>query len=288
MPVMDGHEATVQIRADARFDRLPIVAMTAHAMQEERDRCKREGMSDHLTKPIDPQTLYHCVERWASRALDQAAPRLGAEAAKLDLAVEGLNVPQGLARVAGKHQLYLSLLGQFTENFANWQAVLQAALENEQWHEAERQAHTLKGVAANIGAEQVAELSAALELACRQQHPQAVLLARLAALTDPLATLLGNLVRELAARAETAAEVSVVDPAVLAALLPQLDALLAASDAAGLHLFDENRSILVASLGEAYATIAKQVHNFDFDTAREALRAAFPDVLSPRADPVAA
>ncbi len=64
MPVMDGHEATATIRQDARFDALPIVAMTAHVMPEERDRCLAEGMADHIGKPLDPARLGAVLARY--------------------------------------------------------------------------------------------------------------------------------------------------------------------------------------------------------------------------------
>ena len=67
MPVMDGHEATREIRSDPRYDSLPIVAMTAQAMAEEREQCLAEGMNDHITKPIDPDLLYRTVLAFAGQ-----------------------------------------------------------------------------------------------------------------------------------------------------------------------------------------------------------------------------
>jgi two-component system sensor histidine kinase/response regulator len=64
MPVMDGLEATRIIRADSRFDQLPIVAMTANAMAEDRDRCLEAGMNDHIAKPIDPDLLFGALISW--------------------------------------------------------------------------------------------------------------------------------------------------------------------------------------------------------------------------------
>ena len=64
MPVMDGIEATRIIRADSRFDRLPIVAMTANAMAVDRERCLEAGMNDHIPKPIDPDQLFGALSRW--------------------------------------------------------------------------------------------------------------------------------------------------------------------------------------------------------------------------------
>ncbi len=62
MPEMDGYQATAKLRADARFKALPIIAMTAHATIEERQRCLAAGMNDHISKPIDPG---NCSKRWA-------------------------------------------------------------------------------------------------------------------------------------------------------------------------------------------------------------------------------
>ena len=64
MPEMDGFTATRLLRADPRFDDLPIVAMTAHALVEERERCLQAGMNDHVTKPIDPDALFAAFARW--------------------------------------------------------------------------------------------------------------------------------------------------------------------------------------------------------------------------------
>ena len=77
MPEMDGYEATAKIRADAHFDALPIIAMTAHATVEERERCLAAGMNDHISKPIDPTVLYDTVARYYRPVPVVAPPRVG-------------------------------------------------------------------------------------------------------------------------------------------------------------------------------------------------------------------
>ena len=83
MPEMDGYEAVAAIRAQSQFDALPVIAMTAHAMAEERDKCLAAGMNDHITKPIDPQTLFRTVRRWvkvtaaAAATTARPAPEIG-------------------------------------------------------------------------------------------------------------------------------------------------------------------------------------------------------------------
>ena len=76
MPNMDGHEATIEIRQDQQFKDLPIIAMTAHALATEWDKCLASGMNDHVTKPIDPIALIEVVRNWVRpRNLDDSGAR---------------------------------------------------------------------------------------------------------------------------------------------------------------------------------------------------------------------
>ena len=73
MPEMDGYQATAKLRSDARFSTLPIIAMTAHATIEERQRCLAAGMNDHISKPIDPAKLFETVGRFYKARQPRAA-----------------------------------------------------------------------------------------------------------------------------------------------------------------------------------------------------------------------
>src|SRR6202030_3967280 len=145
MPVMDGHEATREIRSDPRYDSLPIIAMTAQAMAEERDQCLAEGMNDHITKPIDPDLLYRTVLAFAGQ---RVVPRAGAD---------------GLHRVAGNLRLYRAMLQQYAEDQAETPAALRAALAAGDAKTAERLAHTLQGVSATLGIKPASEAGGGVE-----------------------------------------------------------------------------------------------------------------------------
>jgi CheY-like chemotaxis protein len=149
MPEMDGYQATTKIRSDARFAALPIIAMTAHATMEERQRCLAAGMNDHISKPIDPALLFETVGRFykptagldlgspghsasepplpseklkPARSLVAAAdePTEKSHADELEIpTVEGLNSAEGLLRVAGNKKLYGKLLRQFSNTEAD-------------------------------------------------------------------------------------------------------------------------------------------------------------------------
>src|SRR6185295_16735560 len=124
MPVLDGYETTKRLRADGRYSSLPIVAMTAHVMMEEQERCLALGMRGHIGKPIDPDELHRVVSSFCRRdpvAKAQTPAKPGepllktvpfqpkkAEApAEEDLpAVGGLDAKAGLARTRGNKKLY--------------------------------------------------------------------------------------------------------------------------------------------------------------------------------------
>jgi two-component system sensor histidine kinase/response regulator len=177
MPVMDGYQATAKMRADPRLSSLPIIAMTAHATLEERQRCLSAGMNDHIAKPIDPASLYHTVERFyapVERAADQAQPSNRAttqdpapgDSAGLPV-VANLDTTTGLARVGGNRKLYLKLLREFVEQQGPAVEQIGEALARGDHALAERLAHTLKGLAGSIGAERVQAAAGVLEQAIR-------------------------------------------------------------------------------------------------------------------------
>jgi two-component system sensor histidine kinase/response regulator len=187
MPEMDGYQATAKLRAVPRFRALPIIAMTAHATIEERQRCLDAGMNDHISKPIEPEALFETVSRYIRQAAlsnggnggdkplagEPAAealvsqPRLAPTvSAELELPlVEGLNAEEGLRRVAGNRKLYLKLLRQFVVEQAEVPSRIAHCLAGGDHATAERLAHTLKGVAGNLGAGTVQKAAAELEKA---------------------------------------------------------------------------------------------------------------------------
>jgi len=202
MPEMDGYQATAKLRSDARFAALPIIAMTAHATVEERQRCLASGMNDHIAKPIDPGNLFETVARFYKPA-DVAAPadsgagadtRQGPAGESYDVpSIAALDTKDGLMRVGGNRTLYLKLLRQFIDQQGPAVEQITDALSSGDVERAERLAHSLRGVAGNIGAAPVRFAAGALEkLIHDRAEPKDV-----DAATRELAAHLGPLVAEL-------------------------------------------------------------------------------------------
>ncbi len=293
MPIMDGHQATITIRDDAQFAALPIIAMTAHASNEERDRCLAEGMNDHISKPISPAILFETLEKYyapsraaavraARAAAVAAAPAVAAESAPAVPAVvaeelpriEGLQVDEGLARVAGNTKLYLKLLRQFVVQEADAGARIGACLSTGDRRTAERLAHTVKGVAGSLGAGAVQAAGAVLEKAIGD----GVDAERCAPLCDALAHELTTLIARLgpayaaAPVAVAAAPAAPFDPVTGRPIVERMLERLANFDADAAEDLDTHRDVFRALLGdEGFATFEGHVQGYALGDAHDAL-----------------
>ncbi len=166
MPEMDGHEATLTIRADSRFNELPIIAMTAHALQDERALCLSEGMNDHLAKPIDPELFYKLLTHYLGHRLTGHNQQVQQHTDALP-DIDGLDSKSALQRINGNQTFYRQLLQQYCREQGDAVMRIKQVL-HQQPEEAGRIAHSLKGVSANIGATRIAALAAQLENALHQ------------------------------------------------------------------------------------------------------------------------
>ena len=170
MPVMDGLEATLKLRRDPKFSNLPVVAMTANALPHDRQKCFEVGMNDFITKPIEPELLWETLLKWipsrfAPTPLAGIIPNESESYSPLDFSVEGLDAAPALRRMLGNTDLYISSLRKFTEMQSYMPTATREALDANDWKVAERAAHSLKGVAATIGANHVSNQASELELA---------------------------------------------------------------------------------------------------------------------------
>ena len=174
MPEVDGFTATRLIRSDKRFHPLPIIAMTAHAMEEDKQRCLSAGMNGHVGKPFDIKELYNTLTKWIHLAPipDFPPPKREKNKTQTFSNVPGLDTVAGVARLAGDVPLYRKLLRQFYENHARDADKIVRALAKNKPLQAERLAHTTKSVSGQIGAQSLHKTSEILEIAIRQKDPK--------------------------------------------------------------------------------------------------------------------
>ncbi|BAE50645.1 hypothetical protein amb1841 [Paramagnetospirillum magneticum AMB-1] len=277
MPVMDGVAATREIRRLGQFDHLPIVAMTANAMQRDRDRCLDAGMNDFITKPIDPDQLWAALLRWIAprhspaAAHGASAPSETGEEHSIPR-IDGLDTTTGLRRVQGKTRLYLTSLRKFAAGRKSVAGDIRAALEADDWSTAERLAHTTKGLAGMIGADEVQRRAADLEAALCDKLSRQEVEDLLDAMAAPLAALIAALDSTLPPE-ETIAPVA-IDRAALDAACQRLLILLAEDDAEADDVLEANAGLLQTAFPDHFPRIRAAIKDFNFDQALATLTEA--------------
>jgi CheY-like chemotaxis protein len=184
MPQMDGYEATRLIRQSQSAvlnHQVPIIAMTAHAMQGDREKCLAAGMNDYITKPVTPQSLGDVLEKWlpkdpAAKRDQPSAKTKGHPPGKPDRPGSGrverrkgetpvFDKAGMMSRLMDDEELALMVVEGFLDDIPQQIEALRGYLEAGDVHSAERQAHTMKGVSANVGGERLRDVASELEKA---------------------------------------------------------------------------------------------------------------------------
>jgi two-component system sensor histidine kinase/response regulator len=284
MPVMDGLEATRRIRAIPGYERLPILAMTANAMAGDRERSIEAGMNDHVTKPIDPDQLFDALRRWLpDSAAHFGIKRVAASGAALVpslsptdplTTIPGLDVADGVRRVMGKRDVYTGLLRAFVSGQAGAPAEIRASLSANRRSEAERTAHTLKGLAGTIGAAELSRHAGHVEAAIRGAASPGEVEALLDVLQPALDALVAKLIRSLPEQKVQPVQAVAADASVIRAVVEHLDRLLSQDDVASLEMFESAGPMLSAAFGERAEEIGALIKNYRFEEALRQLRAA--------------
>ena len=298
MPEMDGYQATARIRGDSRFAQLPIIAMTAHATVEERNRCLAAGMNDHISKPIHPSVLFDTVARYyhpptadrlalpneieatasvATPPPDSHAPAVSAQADALPV-VDGLDTADGLMRVAGNKNLYLKLLRQFVASEQDAPSRIRERLASEDRATAERMAHTIKGVAGNLGAGAVQSAAADLERAVSEGSPAEAFCDRLASVLSPLIADLRAALGDLPVVTTKSTVQTAVDPEMIRGTVVRMTRYLSEFDPAAADCLESDLSQFQALFDAAtFAQFEQYINNYAFTEARTLLDQAARD-----------
>jgi two-component system sensor histidine kinase/response regulator len=175
MPILDGVDATIALRKIEQNKELPIIAMTANAMLQDKEKCIAAGMNAHISKPIEPDELFRVLLEWIKPRITSTLIPI-VENVEHDMAditlpqqIEGLDVESAMRRISGKKPLYISMLRKYITNQNNTALEIWEALNADDYATAERIAHSCKSVSATIGAIELQKMAAELEIMIREE-----------------------------------------------------------------------------------------------------------------------
>ncbi|MDO9227739.1 MAG: PhnD/SsuA/transferrin family substrate-binding protein [Pseudomonadota bacterium] len=280
MPNMDGLAATAAIRQLPAHAVTPILAMTASVFAEDYDQCLEAGMNDLVPKPVDPDTLFGALARWLPpRQQAEPIPPVvrAAEAdtsARAALAgIDGLDLTAGLISVRGKLSSYTRLLRKFAEDHRDDMQKLREQYQSGDLETARRTAHTLKGLAATLGALSVQARAATLEAALRDGESGSEILTQVASLETQLSALFATLLARLPQPGATQ-PAAIASDAQLDMAVARLESLLANDDMRAIAALEAALPRLEKQLSVAdLARLRRQLESYDFQAVLELLRA---------------
>ena len=275
MPIMDGFTATREIRRDADLAHIPIIAMTANVLSGDREQVLAAGMVDHIAKPLDVDEMFATIARWivpAHPIATEPEPH-SASAGSFDrLEMSGIDTEAGLARTMGNSALYSRLLVNFRDSHAAFADAFGRSRDGDDPSATIRFAHTLRGDAGNIGANDVHAAAGALERACRERASREAIdqlfshtLAALRPVIEGLA--------ELQVADGTLIEAAGIDKSAARVAVARLKSLLEESNLEATDVVEElSRSLNGTVLAGAMGDVSRAVDRFDVDAALDSLR----------------
>ena len=273
MPVMNGLVATSKIRQLEKFQNLPIIAMTAGATIEDRDAVIQVGMNDYISKPIDVYQMFSTMAKWISVELILPAATHkfpvedGIDESYL-MELDGINCERGLRSADGNHQLYRKLLKMFLAGQQNFVQDFTLTLNSEKGKEMQQLAHSLKGVAGNIGAISVQEAADNLDELCTQKAATHDIQLQLQVVETELTRIFVSIEKALNKEKINKAKQAVID---ISELQVELDALFQQVQQNNADAVDTIDHLMMATSAEEFrgqlAVVKKQIDRYDFDAA---------------------
>jgi len=270
MPVMDGFESTRLIRKIPKLSKLPILAMTANAMAGDKEKCLESGMNDHIAKPIDVAHMFLTMAQWAKpkNAEVSTDEPIQEKTTNDTLQIEGMDIKSALGRVAGNEKLLRKLLVRFLETQSDVIVRIHRAIEGDDMQTAIREAHTIKGLAGNIGADLLYKHAQELERVLKDGESD-----NFNTSLELTNIELSNIMQRISVAIQEPMQIitspTEIDMEALVNALKRLDKLLEELDAeaatAEEELFD---SLIALGYGVAIKKIKKAIDKFEFEDAR--------------------
>ena len=275
MPIMDGINATIALRKIEQNKELPIIAMTANAMLQDKEKCIAAGMNAHLSKPIEPDELFRMLLEWVKPRFElpliPVVENVENEIADATLLqIEDLDVESAMRRISGNKSLYISILRKYITSQNNTAIEIWEALDADDYATAERIAHSCKSVSAAIGAIELQKMAAELEIMIREEVSRNMIDSKLALLKIKQATMISALEVAVSTTHEplissSSTNIAYIDDA--QEVLQNFKQLLLDDDSKATDFFKENANLFrLVFDAEIFVELEKAIKLFDFES----------------------
>ncbi len=287
MPIMDGYTATRVMRQQSKYNELPIIAMTANVMQEEKENAKQAGMNAHIAKPININEMYQTLAQWITPAKPQLLENkkishLTTKETDFISSLQQINsfdYKRGLLLLQGNERLYRQLLERFCHNQSHFIKRFVSSKEKTDWNTARREAHSLKGIAANLGMTELTKLANHLE----ELSITGDKLADIDEVLQQISVNLDSILTDLKGLNLTQQH-HIVQELNLSELQPLLEDLLEQlkiNSGGAIKIMNEVEKMLSGTdLQTKFSSLISLTHNYDFEAASEELERLLADLVS--------
>ncbi|GIU25386.1 PAS domain S-box protein [Shewanella sp. MBTL60-007] len=286
MPIMDGYQATRELRKMHGLEKLPVIAMTANAMAGDREMCLRAGMNDHIAKPIEVARLYSTLLQYLGDSqLDISATDFDIKQSEGGLfwpQHEAIDIDKGLQLVQNSVRLYRRIFERFYSGKIHIAQEIESALSQGKADEAIRYAHTLKGVSGNLCSTALVKLASQLEAKLLDSPTADVTaeLSQIAELTTSICAAIASWKADLDGEGELVVSATSVSPLSDKELSEEVTLLLQMLDEAdsdAVEKINEIKARVSPSLSQKMTPAVTMVNGYQFDEAAELIQALFSD-----------
>lgn len=287
MPEMDGFDATKQIRLLPQYKDTPIIAMTAVAFQEDRTRCLEVGMTDHLSKPVDPETLFSVMAKWlpvtqkksrqpSRQKIEKSGVVLPGNTTEIESSlrtIKGLDPAFGLKNLQGNLPWYVKLIDQFTTRHRTDAQDMIYFLEKKDLASISKVAHSLKGTSSTLGFVEVQAQAREIEVLIADKKPESEILDKIQLLGKTLETASEEIRRIISSIRTFSPDYVVVgfDINKVREIVDRMIPLIKSHDMEANNLFDENRELMSRAFGFRINALEHHLQNFDYKDAHTLL-----------------
>ncbi|MBL4585755.1 MAG: response regulator [Flavobacteriales bacterium] len=289
MPVLDGLSATRKIREMKLHEGKPIIAMTAHAMAGEREKSLAAGMNEHISKPINPKTLYQTLvnflvpnaeEQKATSNSNSTEGKKGFDSPNIFPTIEGIDIEDGLRRSGGKTKLYTKILLSFSSKYVGIDKDVKELVKARYNDELSALMHGMAGVGGNIGALEIGKRARSLSHSLKNPKDLDIdlLYSEAMELSNIIMRLCSNIENQLKEDVTDNGELTLINKAELKILLQKSKELINDSDPSSVDILDE--ALKTNSFGENEKWISEAqsaLEQMEFDEALESLNKVVVD-----------